>query len=151
VIAVGLPGSGKSTWFQQHNVNPISSDAIRRQLIDDETDQTVNARVFEIARTLLRHRIELDRPATYIDATNLTRKDRKAWIEMAREHHCRIEALWFDVPLGICKARNAERRRVVPDRILDLMAARFVPPSLEEGFDRIQLVNRESPLTYNAV
>jgi predicted kinase len=135
-----MPGSGKSTWFQQHNVNPISSDAIRRQLIDDETDQTINARVFEIARTLLRHRIELDRPITYIDATNLTRKDRKTWIDTAREHRCRIEALWFDVPLAICKARNAGRSRIVPDRVLDLMAARFVPPSIAEGFDRIRRV-----------
>jgi predicted kinase len=134
VLAVGLPASGKSTWLQRNNANPISSDAIRRQLTDDETDQSINSRVFEIVRVLLRHRIELRRPVTYIDATNLTRKDRAPFIEIARQYGCIIEALWFDVPVGVCKARNATRQRQVPDRILDLMAAKFVPPSIEEGF-----------------
>jgi predicted kinase len=140
VLAVGLPGSGKSTWFQQNEANPISSDAIRRQLIDDEGNQTVNARVFEIARLLLRHRLELRRPVTFIDATNLTRKDRKPFIEIARRYGCAIEALWFDAPLTVCKERNAGRRRRVPEYAMDLMAAKFVPPSVEEGFDRITIV-----------
>ena len=139
VLAVGLPGSGKSTWFLQNEANPISSDAIRRQLIDDEANQTINARVFEVLRTLLRHRIELRRPVTYIDATNLTRKDRKPFLEMARRYGCRIEALWFDVPLAVCKARNTARGRRVPDYAMDLMAAKFVPPSVEEGFDLVTI------------
>jgi len=140
VLAVGLPGSGKSTWFQRNDANPISSDAIRRQLIDDESNQTINTRVFEIVRVLLRHRLELRRPVTFIDATNLTRKDRAPFIEIARRHGGGIEALWFDVPLDVCKARNAARHRRVPDHIMDLMAAKFVPPSLEEGFDRVTVV-----------
>jgi predicted kinase len=139
-VAVGLPASGKSRYLADLGVNPITSDAIRLQLVDDETDQTINARVFAAVRYLLRERIALRRPLTYIDATNLTRRDRRPYIAMAREHDCRVEALWFDTPLVLCKARNAARPRVVPERVLDLMAARFVPPSREEGFDEVMVV-----------
>ena len=140
VLAVGLPGSGKSKYFVDLHANPISSDALRLQLADDETDQTIHSQVFAAMRYLLHKRIELARPATYIDATNITRQDRRPFIQIARETGCAIEAVYFDTPLAICKARNAARPRVVPESALDLMAARLVPPSVDEGFSRVEVV-----------
>jgi predicted kinase len=140
VLSVGLPGSGKSTYFKQLGVNPISSDAIRLQLADDENDQTIHGMVFATVRYLLYQRIALKRPVTYLDATNLTPQERARWVKVAIDHNCEIEAIYFDVPLEVCKTRNAARHRIVPPEVMDQMAARLVPPDLKEGFSRVEVV-----------
>ncbi len=136
VVAVGLPGSGKSTYFRKLGVNAISSDGLRLQLADDEADQTLHAKVFAAMRYLLKERIELKRPVTYIDATNLTAADRRQWFVPG----CEIEALYFDIPLEICKSRNAGRHRIVPPEVLDAMSLKLEPPTLEEGFSQVTIV-----------
>ena len=140
VILVGLPGSGKSFYLDKLHANAVSSDDVRRQLLDNESDQTANGAVFATVRYMLRKRIELKRPITFVDATNVTRRVRKPFIRIAKEGGCRVEAIWFDVPLAICRERNAARHRVVPDFVLEHMAARLVPPSLEEGFEFVERV-----------
>ena len=143
-LLVGLPGSGKSTYLKQLGVSVLSSDAIRALLIDDPTNQTIHSRVFGTLRYLLRQRLELRRPVTYIDATNLTRKDRRTYIKTAELHDAAIEAIFFDTPEEVCMQRNASRNRVVPPEAIADMARRFQPPSFEEGFFRITVIHPHS-------
>lgn len=139
VVLVGLPGSGKSTYLEQMGARALSSDSVRGLLADDETDQTIHDRVFQTIRYLLRHRLALGRPVTYIDATNLTPEERRPYIGIGKSYGCEVEAVYFDVPLEVCGERNARRHRVVPDDALAKMSAKLVPPSAGEGFDRVTI------------
>ena len=137
VLLCGLPGSGKSTYLEKLGARGLSSDHMRELLIDDATNQTIHERVFESLRYLLRQRLMLGRPVTYIDATHLTPAERAPYIGMGRAYGCDVEAVFFDVPLEVCLARNALRQRVVPEEAMELMAAKWIPPEISEGFSRV--------------
>ena len=138
---VGLPGSGKSSWLERQGILGISSDWIRQVLADDANDQTIHARVFLTMRYLLRHRLAIGRPVSYVDATHLTPEERRPYIQIAQWYGCDVEALYFDVPLAICRERNLRRDRVVPDEAMARMAAKLLPPDTSEGFKKVTLVS----------
>jgi predicted kinase len=140
VITVGLPGSGKSTYLAWLGVNAISSDEIRRLIADDPLDQTMNARIFATVRYLVRQRMAAGRPVTYVDATHLTPWERKPYVKLAERHGSQLEALFFDVPVETCMARNQTRDRIVPEEAIRKMARRLVPPSKKEGFTRVRTI-----------
>jgi predicted kinase len=118
-------------------VNAISSDDVRRLIVDDPHDQTVHSKVFAAMRYLIRQRIAVGRKVTYVDATHLARWERRPYIRLARRYKCKLEALYFDVPMETCIQRNRGRQPAVPEKAIREMAERLEPPTKQEGFSRI--------------
>ena len=140
VVLTGLPGSGKSTYLERLGVGALSSDAVRGLLADDETDQSIHLEVFATLRYLLQRRLALGRPVTYVDATNLTPRERRPYIRTGQIYGCAVEAVFFDVPVEVCRERNRARARMVPEDALERMAEKMTPPAKEEGFSRVTVV-----------
>ncbi len=140
IVLVGLPGSGKSYWAKEQNLPVLSSDAIREMLTGDAANQNANRVVFGVLRSLLIARIKAGAPVTCVDTTALTRRERRSFVRIAEMWDCEIEAVFFDVPLDVCKARNDARRRIVPQDVMERFAARLRPPSMDEGFSRVTVV-----------
>ena len=140
VLAIGLPGSGKSSWFKRHNVVPLSSDILRSLLFDDVREQRFQDLVFSNLRSMLKARLIAKRPMNYVDATNLTPQERQHWIKLAKDYNYEVHAVFFDVPLEVCLERHQRRDRVVPEDVMRRMAAKLKPPSFNEGFAKITVV-----------
>ena len=144
VLAIGLPGSGKTTWFGRRGITPLSSDLLRNILFDDVEEQRYQGLVFSTLRSLLRARLIARMPANYVDATNLSIHERRQWIKMAKSFGYEVQAVFFDVPLDVCLERNRKRDRSVSEDIMRKMAEKLKPPVFEEGFEKITVVRVKS-------
>jgi predicted kinase len=145
VLTIGLPGSGKSTWYKRRGITPLSSDLLRTILFDNITEQRYQHLVFSTLRSLLRARLIAKMPWNYVDATNLSQHERKQWIKMAKGFGYEVQAVFFDVPVEVCLERNRRRERVVPEEVMRRMAAKLKAPAFNEGFSKIVVVRVKNP------
>lgn len=140
---IGLPGSGKTEKAKElakiHTATILSSDAIRKELFGDESDQTDNEKVFEemFVRTI--EAFKQGKSVIY-DATNVHYKRRKNLIEQLRhKFEFKAIAIVMATPIRDCIKRQNERDRTVDKEVIWKMAKAFYIPYWYEGWNDIQL------------
>lgn len=147
LVLTGLPASGKSTFRAQilarhPHIRVVSPDDLRPVVYGQTFDPSHEPVLWQIAYTLLGHWLRRGDP-TIFDATNLTRRVRRPLLEAALRHGSRAWAMYFRVPLDLALSRNASRHRMVPEDKVREMADRLEPPSVEEGFEQVVVVEPE--------
>ena len=133
VVLIGLPGAGKTTFFEQrfsetHGL--ISKDRMRNNRRRTERQSELVAESLGSAASVV------------VDNTNASRRERASIIAEARRFNARVVGYFFDCTRQECLARNAGRqgRDRVPKVGIFATAKRLERPSVDEGFDALYVV-----------
>lgn len=135
VLLIGASGSGKSTFASGHFAADalVSSDQLRGVLAGDEADQQATEAAFGRLHQWLDARLAAGVLAV-VDATNTDWMRRAELIGQAHRHGRPAIAIAFDLPLDLCLARNAARRRKVRASVI-----RRQRDELRRDLDRLDL------------
>jgi predicted kinase len=145
VVLVGPAGCGKSTFAAAHfsPAEVLSSDAFRSLVAGDAADQGATSAAFALLRHALDERAKRRR-STVVDATNLTRRERRRFVGVARRHQLPCVAVVLDLPSQICRERAAARmdRIVTEDVVLRQRETlhRQLAAIEDEGFDQVTIL-----------
>lgn len=142
IMMIGLPGSGKSSIAEElkEKLGAIlhSSDALRKELYGNEDTQDSNAELFNVLHSRIKEDLRNGETVIY-DATNISYKRRKAFLQELKNINVRKIAYFVATPYEVCLERNALRDRVVPEEVIERMYKNFDVPHMYEGWDDIQI------------
>lgn len=130
VIFIGLPASGKTTFYQRRFAGT------HRHVSKDHWPNVSNkdVRQAEAMRAALARG-----ESVVVDNTNPSPADRAKAIALAREYGARIVGYWFTATTreAVGRNRGREGKARVPDVAIFTKAKRMVSPTVAEGFDEL--------------
>ena len=154
-ILVGVPGSGKSTWFSKNktaSMAPISTDNIIEfmgSLFGFTYDQIFSDSI-KLADKIMWKRLEWNAERSndvVIDRTNLTAKSRKKFIDYLKPYGYEFEAVVFPLPGTVefseeewFRRLDSRQGKTIPNAVLASMVNSAQMPSEEEGFTTITFI-----------
>ena len=138
VVFVGMPASGKSTFYQKyielHGHARINQDTLK-----------------SLSKCLSEARKNLEQGVSVcIDNTNRDRKTRSKWIDLAAQFNIKPRCIHFKTPLPIARHNNAvrtlsgmvkEKRDFLPAIAFGDYEKKFQPPELSEGFSELDEID----------
>lgn len=136
VIFVGLPGSGKSTYYLAHFAQTHAHVS---------KDLMPNARRRDDRQSLqIEKALEEGRPVV-VDNTNATRDVRAPLIAIGKRHGASIIAYYFECSVRLAIVRNDERqgKERVPKVAIFTTQKKLQPPEADEGFDVVRVIHAE--------
>lgn len=142
-LMVGIPGSGKSTWANEHkyiyNYKVFSSDNYRKIILGDESNQDKGNLIFD---TMCHDAAEeLTHGNICLDCVNADRKTRNSLIHRFRNIEHDTVAVFMNTPLETCLQRNLDRNRHVPEDVIVKFYDKLNIPTTEDGFSSIIYVD----------
>ena len=132
VLFIGIPGSGKSTFYAQRFLN--THVRVNRDMLRTETRE----------RILIEACLRAKQPFV-IDNTNVTREKRAAYIAAAKKANFRVVGYFFDCGVDEALKRNEQRsgKARVPNVAIFSMAKRLELPKRDEGFNGLFRVKND--------
>src|SRR4051812_37494397 len=137
VVFIGIPASGKSTFFRQQFFRThvrISKDLLRTR----NREQVFLRACLETGQRFA------------VDNTNVLARERALYIPQARNAKFRVRGYLFMTELKEALRRNAQRSpaEMVPARGLVSKFKELEPPSFAEGFDELFSVTISSERSF---
>jgi predicted kinase len=134
VILIGLPASGKSTFFRERfagTYDHVSKDLLRNHRHPQRRQEQLIAESLASGRSVV------------VDNTNPSVAVRAPLIAAARKHGAEVVGYFFLTEAADALRRNRTRqgRERVPDVAIFTVRKRLEPPTTEEGFDRLYTVS----------
>jgi predicted kinase len=129
ILFIGIPGSGKSTYYTQHFFHThlrVNLDMLRTR----NREQRLLDFCFQTSMPLV------------VDNTNVTLQDRKKYIDQALQHRYTITGYYFEANLQRCLDRNATRsgRQLVSEKGILAKYRALQLPTWEEGYHELYYV-----------
>ena len=133
VILVGLPASGKTTFFRQRLAathDHVSKDVMRHNRRPQRRQEQLIAEALAAGRSVA------------VDNTNPSAAVRAPLIALARSHGAQVVGYFFpaDAKDALRRNRLREGRARVPDVAIFTTRKKLEPPRYEEGFDHLYVV-----------
>ena len=145
-ILIGIPASGKSTWVRKYggDMTVISPDGYLEEQYQYEWTEQRAKEAWAHSYQEFADSLRQGRSVVW-DATFLGSIDRSPVLNLAKGFGYKCTAIVVQAPLELCLQRNLERHRSpVPSSKIVAMHKSLCLPSLEEGFDDIELVDAGS-------
>lgn len=153
VLVCGLPGSGKShfsrSYFNKNDRRRINRKELRRLLYEmtsfgdpwreeyfNEYDEML---VKHVERKMVDHFLQ-ERLPILVDNTSITVESRQYYLGVARQARKTIGAVFLNVPIQKCLARNRSREDQMSEGIIANLYAGLELPSKTEGFNELLIL-----------